>query len=226
MTVTLHAQGEPVTLSAPTDQVVASLPDHRVFMALPVMETAMAAVRLHGKDAAISTVGALLASDNVESAGWRLSRDDRLAESFPQNLLAHLLATPARMRRLMPQYTPVPSEDYLAAIEETPTPHTLLVGASGQGKSTALARIGQRDMARERTLVVVDVHDGDLVRRLRDEAARQDRPCLFVDFGEHDSAMAPVLRIADPPPGVNQAAHLEDLWTMLRDDVWADIWRA
>ena len=223
MTVTLHAQGEAVTPVAPMDQIVASIPDRPIFMAQPPVETVLACVRLHGRHVATSTVAALLASDTVESTGLRVNPHHKLADSYPLGMMAHLLATPARLRRLMPECTSIPSEDYLVAMENAPTPHTLLVGASGQGKSTALARIGQRELARGRTLVVVDVHDGDLVGRLRDEATRQGRPCLFVDFGEPDHHAVPVLRIADPPAGVSEAAHVEDLWTMLRSDVWADM---
>lgn len=223
MSVTLHAQGDDVTSAEPMEHVVSHIPEIPMFLTKPATETALASVRLHGKRAADSVVAALLTSDNTDSTGLRVNPQHTLAESYPIDILAHLLATPARLHGLMREFTPISAGDYLAAMEDAPTPHTLLVGASGQGKSTALARIGQRELARGRTLVVVDVHDGDLVRRLRDEAARQGRPCLFIDFGEPDPRLVPVLRIADPPAGVSDAAHLEDLWTMLRSDVWAEM---
>ena len=223
MSVALHARGDDVTTTARMEQVVSPTPGIPVFMTETATETALASVRLHGKRAADSVVAALLTSDNAESTGLRVNPQHPLAEPYPIDILAHLLATPARLHSLMPEYTHISAADYLGMMEDAPTPHGLVVGASGQGKSTGLSRIGQRELARGRTLIVVDVHDGDLVRRLRDEAARQGRPCLFVDFGEPDPRLVPVLRIADPPIGVSDAAHLEDLWTMLRSDVWAEM---
>ena len=223
MSVSLHTRGDDASAAIPMEYMVAPIPDIPMFMAQTDTETVLASVRLHGKRAADSTVAALLASDNADGAGLHVNPQHPLAEPYPIDILAHLLATPARLHGLMPEYTPISPNEYLAAMENAPTPHTLLVGASGQGKSTGLARIGQRELARKRTLVVVDVHDGDLVRRLRDEAARQGRPCLFIDFSEPDPDLVPVLRIADPPAGVSDAAHLEDLWTMLRSDVWAEM---
>ena len=223
MSVALHARGDDVTTTARMEQVVSPTPGIPVFMTETVSETVLASVRLHGKRVADSTVAALLASDNTDRADLHINPQHPLAEPYPIDILAHLLATPARLHGLMPEFIPIPAADYLGMMEDAPTPHGLVVGASGQGKSTGLGRMGQRELARGRTLIVVDVHDGDLVRRLRDEAARQGRPCLFVDFGEPDPRLVPVLRIADPPAGVPDAAHLEDLWTMLRSDVWADM---
>lgn len=178
-------------------------------------------LQIHGKPGS-RTVPTLLLADN--STSGRLLEHPDLNDRFlpyPEDLVSHLLATPARLPGILPEVAPAVGVEAVGLFENAPSPHTLLVGATGQGKSTALAAIGKRDLRRGHSLVVVDVHDGDLVQRLHEESSRQGRPSLLVLLGKDGDQ--PVVRLADPPVGVSADQHVEDLWSMLRHDVWAEM---
>jgi hypothetical protein len=186
---------------------------------------ALARVTLHGQGASGEVIAALIAADTA--ADGRLNPRRCLTQDTPpvdtiihSSLLGHLLAMPARVGRHLPAHQPTTPDDLFTRIDAAPTPHVLLVGASGQGKSTRMGHFGARALAANQTVVAVDVHDGDLLRRQYAAARAAGRPALYIDCSP-GTGPQPVMRLADTPPGVSPEQHIETLWNMLRNDWWA-----
>jgi len=183
---------------------------------------ALARVTLHGEGASGEVIAALIAADTA--ADGRLNPKRCLTQDAPTvetmihaSLLGHLLAAPARVGRLLPTHLPTRPDDMFTRIDAAPTPHVLLVGASGQGKSTSMGHFGARALADNQIVVAVDVHDGDLLRRQYTAARAAGRPALYIDCSPGNGPQ-PVMRLADPPPGVPPEQHIESAWNMLRHD--------
>lgn len=188
----------------------------------PEPPSCLASVRLHGPEHGRAAVVSLLCCDDAVSAGLADAAQPRTAD-YPLGLLAHLLAAPARLPGVYPEFPPTPRGEFVRILSGLPSEHRLLVGQSGQGKSTAAVALAADAAGRGRTLVAVDVHDGDTVRRLAGQLERLGRPYLFLDWSDPLGGPCPVVRVADAPGGVSPAQHAEDLYTMLRHDVWGQM---
>ena len=185
----------------------------------------LVAVALHGGGRSARAIAALVAADSSEdgflvpvaATGGVMS----LPRAMPTRLVGHLLALPGRVGDLLPEDSPVPAEELHAAIEQTPTPHVLVLGASGQGKSTCLTAIGRRSLQTGRSVVAIDVHDGHLARALYQEAVAAGRPALFADLTPDSNDRSPTLPLWLRPPGVAVERHIDEQFDILRNDAWA-----
>ena len=187
----------------------------------------MAAIGLYGAGNDGAVITSLTQSDSAEDGSLVASlvplSSGRPPLAFvPGRLLAHLLALPSRVGALVPEHAPSSSADLAARLAATTSPHLLAIGQSGSGKSTLAAHQGVQALDGGRILVAVDVHDGDMVRRLHSAAIRLDRPVLYVDLSP-SNPHRPALRLADPPPGVSEDQWVEELWWLLRYTVWAAV---
>ena len=217
-----------VELVAPPQRAAATSSGHfevTPLLADPVeseqVDAGLGTVTLHATAATGLTVG-LIEADGTSS--HQLVADPQLnplPRAIPDVLLAHLLMAPARSGELLPKQPEIPAAALLDQVDAAATPHSLWLGASGQGKTTAVAAMGARGLANGRTVIAVDVHDGDLLHRLRGEAQRLGRPFLFIDLSGSGDGPTPALPLAEPPPGVSTEQHVDDVLAILQHDVWA-----
>jgi hypothetical protein len=139
-------------------------------------------------------------------------------------LVAHLLCAPARVPGLLPSHPPSSPQDLFARLDETANGHRLVIGASGQGKTTLLAHLGDRALEGGSSVVAVDTHDGALVRTLAERSRRHGHRPLVVQLRDPSSGgRYPSLDVLKPPPGVSADAWADALWLLFRSVLWADM---
>ena len=140
---------------------------------------------------------------------------------LPLDLAAHLLAAPARMPNAF-RPAPLPPTTLFGLFEAAATPHVLIVGASGQGKTVFLSRLVHRACEIGEPPVVVDVHDGWLARRAMAFAREHGMRPVVADFSR-SGKRAPHLRLASPPPGIDRRQWADELWDIVRHLIWAEM---
>jgi hypothetical protein len=116
----------------------------------------------HGRSRATGAITSLFAEDTLGAYGLQAvpaSAGSAPLTWLPVNLAAHLLAAPARMVNGFPAPA-TDAEDLFGMFEQAATPHILVLGSSGQGKTVFLSRLVHRASELGEASVVVDVHDG------------------------------------------------------------------
>jgi hypothetical protein len=186
----------------------------------------LVSVALHGGGTSAPAIAALLAADSSED-GFLVPVPaapgvEPRPRPMPTRLVAHLLALPARVGEMLPEIVPAIETGIHDTIEHTPTPHVLVLGASGQGKSTCLTEIGRRSLKTGRSVVAIDVHDANLVRALYEEAVELNRPALYVNLALDQESPRPTLPLWLRPPGMGIDRHIDEQFDILRNDAWAD----
>lgn len=136
---------------------------------------------------------------------------------LPAAGLHHLLAIPGRLSALMPDSDAESVRPLAELVRTLPTPHVLLLGTTGSGKSTALVHLGADALEHGDVVLAVDTHDGLMLQHLAAQARAVGRPVLFLDFA---ASGGPVLDVTEVPPGVGVALWVENLWSLIRCDLW------
>lgn len=147
------------------------------------------------------------------------------ADPVPPELVAHLLAVPGRLPGCYPEHAPVPVADLFASFAATASPHALILGGTGQGKTTLLAHLGDRASEAGEATAAVDVHDGALTRLLAKRIAeRGQRPVLVeLTAGGESRGVARQLNLLQPPPGLDTARWADDVFDIVRGVLWGDM---
>jgi hypothetical protein len=108
----------------------------------------------------------------------------------------------------------------MRVLDGSATPHTLVLGASGQGKSSLLGNIADRAGQDGHQVFVADNADGALADQIAAAARGRGQLVSVYDFGaDHRAAsMLPT----QAPPGVEPAEWANTLYEILRD-LWDGI---
>ena len=191
----------------------------------PATRLVGARIRLssHGRSRAAGAITALFAEDSLGAYGLQAQPVSGAAAPLtwlPANLAAHLLAAPARMANAFPA-PPPERDDLFGLFEGAATPHILVLGSSGQGKTVFLSHLVRRAGELGEASVVVDVHDGWLADRAIDDARAEGLRPVVADFST--PTRAPRIRLAAPPHGLDRRQWAEELWDVVRHLLWADM---
>lgn len=139
---------------------------------------------------------------------------------FSTDLLGHLLAAPTRMPGAFPTSTPKGLPDLVRTMTEAPSPHLLLLGGTGQGKSTLLTRLADLALAQDRQLICADVHDGEFAARVHHRALHHGHDPLVLDLGPQPAGRPAGLSLTTPPAGTDAGRWASDLFGIIRDVLW------
>jgi hypothetical protein len=203
-----------------------------VYPETPTPATAPSGVRLvgarirlvsFGESRAAGAITALFSEDTMGPYGLQslpVSGPSAPVTWLPVSLAAHLLAAPARMMNAFPP-APVPPQELFAMFERAATPHILILGSTGQGKTVFLSRLVHRACEIGEPPVVVDVHEGWLARRAVAFARERGMRPVVADFS--NPARAPRLRLASAPEGMSRRQWADELWDVVRHLLWADM---
>lgn len=188
---------------------------------------ARARVTLFGAGPRADLLAGLIAEDTLGGHSLRaepIRLDHALAfADFSTDLLGHLLAAPARMPRAFPASTPKGLPDLVATMAAAPSPHLLLLGGTGQGKSTLLVRLAEQWSADSHQLICADVHDGEFAARVHDRAMRHGTDPMVLDLGPHPDGRHAGLSLTTPPAGVEAQRWADDLFGIIRDVLWENM---
>lgn len=199
----------------------------------PTPATALAGERLvgarirlfsFGQSRAAKAITALFSEDTMGAYGLQslpVAGPSAPLTWLPVELAAHLLAAPARMPNAF-RPEPLPPSTLFGMFDKAATPHVLVVGASGQGKTVFLSRLVHRACEVGEAPVVVDVHDGWLARRALMSAREHGLRPVLADFS-NPGKRTPRLRLASPPPGVERRQWADELWDIVRHLIWAEM---
>ncbi len=136
---------------------------------------------------------------------------------LPAPGLHHLLAIPGRLAPFLPHADPRDERSLAELVSALSAPHVLLLGNTGSGKSTSIVHLGAEALLAGEIVVAVDTHDGMMLNNLAAQARRAGRPALQVTFGMPGG---PVLDVTEVPPGVGVALWVQNLWALIRHDLW------
>lgn len=147
---------------------------------------------------------------------------------LPPATVARVLSIPLRARNEWPMVRSTPADPRAAAdaLKATVPPHALIVGGSGQGKTTLLHRWAvETAEAGEATLVVVDPH-GDLAVRIASSLEGRGIDFGVLDFGADDPLPWNLLVADEEPKAVAQqvAATIRGLWTDMPEEYFGPVW--
>ena len=185
---------------------------------------ARARVTLFGAGPRADLMAGLIVEDTLGGHSLRaepIRLDHALAfADFSTDLLGHLMAAPARMPGAFATSTPKELPDLVATMAAAPSPHLLLLGGTGQGKSTLLTRLADRALAENRQLICTDVHDGEFAARVHDRALRHGGDPMVLDLGPHPDGRRAGLSLTTPPAGVEAGRWADDLFGIIRDVLW------
>jgi hypothetical protein len=142
-------------------------------------------------------------------------------DDVPARLVAHLLSAPLRLRRAFPERPVVRSDQLFDFIGSTPTPHTLVVGASGEGKSCFLGNLADAACLNGEQVIAVDVADSEFADSVVRSARRHGDEPLDIDFGDEERRWT--LQMTRPPLGVSGERWADDLYDLISSVLWSDL---
>jgi hypothetical protein len=177
----------------------------------------------HGISPAAPAITALFSEDTCGPYGLQSQPVGSAAAPLtwlPVTLAAHLLAAPARMAGAFPAAATDPA-DLFAMFEQAATPHILVLGSSGQGKTVLLSHLVHRAYEQGEPACVVDVHDGWLAERAVASAKQHGLRPVVADLSR--ASKGPRIRLTTPPPGVERRQWADELWDVVRHLLWADM---
>lgn len=179
--------------------------------------TALCSVSLHGRGTEVRAITALAEADSVQAGRLAVvAAPDPLAppiSAIPKSLLALLLAAPSRTSADLRAADR--SGEVLEDLHTLGTPHVSIIGATGQGKSTAQIAIGADALGRGDSLLVVDITDGAVTDSLAAVLEGSGRPYLYATWD--GSSPLPSYPIMTPPRGVTEDQHVHDVVEQLED---------
>lgn len=176
-----------------------------------------------GDSRAASAITALFSEDTIGAYGLQalpVAAGQAPLTWLPVHLAAHLLAAPARMANGFPAPATEAAELFVM-FERAATPHVLVLGSTGQGKTVFLSRLVHRACELGEASVVVDVHDGWLADRAIQYATERGLRPLVADFST--PSRSPRIRLASPPAGLDRRQWAEELWDVIRHLLWAEM---
>ena len=177
-------------------------------------------VRLHGSGRQRELLAALVAEDAdgpVSLVAAPSRRDPDGITVLPVRTVAHLLSTPARVRSAFPEHPPSTPDALLALILGSPSPHVLVAGASGQGKTTLMLHLAVAGMKRGAVPLFVDVEDGHSTAALAQEChGRGLRPLTLSFIGPRPVSLG----LTCPPPGISAELWVDHLHDLLKSVLW------
>ncbi len=191
----------------------------------PDLRLVGARIRLssRGHSAAAGAITALFSEDTMGAYGLQsqpVTGSSAPLTWLPVALAAHLLAAPARMPGAFPIPAVAPA-DLFGMFEAAATPHILVLGSTGQGKTVFLSRLVHRANEHGEASCVVDVHDGRLHGWAVAHARRHGLRPVVADFS--NPARAPRIRLSSPPPGLDRRQWADELWDVVRHLLWAEM---
>jgi hypothetical protein len=182
------------------------------------------AITLHGDGDRRDLIATLLAEDTLGPVGLVADpirpRETCRPTLLPLQLVGHLLAAPARVTDAFRTRPPLSRHALVSLIDTAPTPHLLVVGASGQGKTTFLAQLVDAAASRGEAVAVVNVHDGQLTDAAAESCLLHGQDPELADFA---ARRPPILHLTQQPPGVDPASWAAELYAIIRDLLWADM---
>lgn len=186
-------------------------------------------ILVHGSGARRDLAASLLAEDSIGSVV--LAADpvrgtlQHPATEFPHDLVAHLLAIPGRLPGRFPSHPPTDPTELLAAFTGAASPHVLILGGTGQGKTTLLAHLADVASSAGGVLACVDVHDGDLTTLLAERTGARGQQPVIARFhpGSEDPRPAAQLNLLHAPPGMAPELWADDVYDIVRGVLWADV---
>ena len=131
-----------------------------------------------------------------------------------------LLSLPLRSEAPWPRLAAAPAtqDDVLATFGSAVPPHVLLIGGSGQGKTTTALNAVVASARAGRTPVILDPH-GDLARRAAAQFEEEGIDFAAIDFGASDPLP---WNVTEPPHGIDGETWATDLTATIRD-LWPDL---
>lgn len=185
-------------------------------------------VDVHGDGARRDIAATLLAEDSAGPIGLvadpvRGPQHD--ASTFPAALVAHLLSIPGRLPGRFPSHPPTSPATLLAAFTGSASPHALILGGTGQGKTTLLAHLGEQASAAGDAIACVDVHDGALTTLLAERCRARGQHPLEVRFdpAAEPGRASPRLNLLQAPAGVAAPRWADEVYDIVRGVLWADM---
>lgn len=180
-------------------------------------------VELHGTGRRRGFMAELLVGDiggpvSVLAEPIRSAAPRRFRE-FPLLTFAHILATPSRLPDGFLSQAGGP-ESVLRAFRRSPCPHSLILGASGQGKSTLLEHLIADACGRGEPVVVVDGHDGRLAAASIEFCTSAHLDPVVADFS---TSQPPLVGFTVPPEGVSPEEWASELYEVIRNLLWGDM---
>lgn len=221
----------------PSAEVDGWVADANALPEIPTPATVPGGVRLvgarvrlvsHGHSRSAPAIVALFSEDTSGPYGLQSRPVSGAAAPLtwlPVGLAAHLLAAPARMADAFPTPATAP-RDLFAMFEQAATPHILVLGSSGQGKTVLLSRLVHRACELGEASCVVDVHDGWLAERAVAYARARGLNPVVADFsrpGRGSTPRGPRIRLTTAPPGMDRRQWADELWDVVRHLLWADM---
>lgn len=180
---------------------------------------ALVSLSLYGRPGpAGDAAAALLATDLAGPVSLVPEWDaPALPIELPAAGLHHLLAIPGRLASFLPHADPHDERSLADLLGALSAPHVLVLGNTGSGKSTSIVHLAAVALLAGESVVAVDTHDGMMLNNLAAQARRAGRPVLHVSFGVPGG---PVLDVTEVPPGVGVALWVQNLWALIRHDLW------
>lgn len=189
--------------------------------------TLQASVALYGSGRRADLMAALIADDTrhgqtLIAEPTRLDREVPVVE-FSTDLIGHLLSLPARIPGSFDSRPIGTAEDLFQQISATPSPHLLLLGGTGQGKSSLLVHLADEALKKGEPVVCVDVHDGEFAAQVDARARLHGVTPKVIDLGDHAAGLGFSLQLTKPPPGVAAGRWADDLYDIIRDVLWGSM---
>lgn len=211
------------TLAVDIDELVNGLTDRSPTHEEGGERAARCMITLHGAGPRRDLVANLLAEDTCGSVSLvadLIRPRQSCATALPVEFVAQLLAAPVRVPGAFTSGPALSRDALMARIAAAPSPHLLVVGATGQGKTTFLEHLIDHAASRGEPAAVVDVHDGRLTDAAAARCLEQGQDPELVDFS---MTAHPVLHLTAAPPGADPVTWAAELYAIVRDLLWGDM---
>ena len=182
-------------------------------------------VRLHGSGRRRALMAALV-SEDVSGPVTLIAEptrtgDDAPSVDLPLTLVGHLLSSVQRIENAFDEFPALSADTLFQHLAAAPSPHLLVLGGTGQGKTTLMEHLADRASALGEAIFAVDVHDGAFGRQVRAQVAGHGTECVLVDLAPEAEPPATLL-MTSPPPGIAPASWADALFEIIRGVLWAD----
>jgi len=183
-----------------------------------------ASVVITGTSPHMDVVAALVAADSID--GYKLVPKPLRAEppalhTFPRQQVAALLSAPLRIPGLFPNTRPRDADELRRLSRSSPSPHMLVVGQSGSGKTSLLVHLADDAVKHGESFVFVDAHDGQAAADAFEACRRRSIVPRVLSFA--DPKKLTPLAIAHAPLGLSNDHWALELYSVIRNLLWGDM---
>lgn len=185
--------------------------------------TMSARVHLLGEGSHADLMSAVFAEDTIGDHTLDIEppREDALERpsEYSTEVLGHMISAITRIPDAFPSLPPGDLSDLHTQLADAPSPHLLLLGSTGQGKSSLLVHLADRAAALDEPLLAVDVHDGTFTSKVGSRLRTHHVRPYVLDLGA-TGLVAPGVSLTMPPFGVDPQVWAGDLYHVIRSVLW------